>query len=248
MQFDWSTFALEVLNFFVLLWLLRRFLYRPILGVIQTRQARIEASLADAHRIEAEAVATRDQLEARKSDWEAEKTKAHALLEQEIAAERERLLCKLDEELAESKARRAAHEARECQEAMQTMEHQALASGSRFVTRLLERLASPELESRLLAASLEDMARLPAAEVDTLKNALAANGLEVVSAFPLPPEARARLESRLAELAGQPVHPVYREESALLAGLCIHAGALMLSASLRDELKFFQDVEGPDWA
>lgn len=243
MQFDASTFALEVLNFFILLWLLRRFLYRPVLDVINARQARIEASLADARRTESEAAAARDQLDARIQDWEGEKARAHAALEQEIADDREQRLQGLDEELATEKARRATHEARECQEAMQAMEHQALASGSRFVTRLLERLASPELEDQLLAIALEDLTDLPVAEVDTLKTALAANGLEIVSAFPLPDDRRLALEAQLAALAGQPVHPLYREEPALLAGLCIHVGSWMLSASLRDELKFFQDVE-----
>ena len=39
MQFDWTTFVLEVLNFLVLLWILKRFLYQPVLDVLDARQA-----------------------------------------------------------------------------------------------------------------------------------------------------------------------------------------------------------------
>ena len=37
MELDWSTFALEIINFLALLWILKRFLYRPILAVVAER-------------------------------------------------------------------------------------------------------------------------------------------------------------------------------------------------------------------
>jgi F-type H+-transporting ATPase subunit b len=246
MNFDWSTFLLEILNFFILLWLLQRFLYRPVLEVIQTRQRNIQATLEDARRLEAEALVTRGALDARIGDWEAEKARAHARLEEEIAAERQRLLKALDEDLAEAKARQTAHDEHERREVLQSMERQALDSGGRFVSRLLQRLGSPQLEDALVAAALDDLERLPAAEVEKLKAALAANGLEVVSVFPLSDSRRQALEGRLGQLAGQPVHPVYRQEPALMSGLCIHVGSWVLAANLRDELKFFRETGSAD--
>ncbi|RQW79662.1 MAG: hypothetical protein EHM62_06300 [Methylococcus sp.] len=246
MNFDWSTFLLEILNFFILLWLLQRFLYRPVLEVIQTRQRNIQATLEDARRLEAEALATRGALDARIGDWEAEKARAQARLEEEIAAERQRLLRALDEDLAEAKARQTAHDEHERREVLQAMERQALDSGGRFVSRLLQRLGSAQLEDALVAAALEDIERLPVADIEKLKTALAANGLEVVSVFPLSDSRRQVLEARLGQLAGQPVHPVYRQEPALLSGLCIHVGSWVLAANLRDELKFFRETGSAD--
>jgi F-type H+-transporting ATPase subunit b len=246
MNFDWSTFLLEILNFFILLWLLQRFLYRPVLDVIQTRQRNIQATLEDARRLEAEALATRGALDARIGDWEAEKARAQAALDQEIAAERQRLLKAMDEDLAEAKARQTAHDEHERREVLQSMERQALDSGGRFVSRILQRLGSPQLEDALVAAALDDLERLPAAEVEKLKTALAANGLEVVSVFPLADGRRQALEARLGQLAGKPVHPVYRQEPALLSGLCIHVGSWVLAANLRDELKFFRETGSAD--
>jgi F-type H+-transporting ATPase subunit b len=246
MNFDWTTFLLEILNFFILLWLLQRFLYRPVLEVIQTRQRNIQATLEDARRLEAEALATRGTLDARIGDWEAEKARAQARLEEEIAAERQRLLKALEEDLAEAKARQTAHDDHERREVLQAMERQALDSGGRFVSRLLQRLGSTQLEDALVAAALDDLERLPAADIEKLKAALAANGLEVVSVFPLSDGRRQALEARLGQLAGQPVHPVYRQEPALLSGLCIHVGSWVLAANLRDELKFFRETGSAD--
>ena len=48
MEFDWTTFALEALNFLVLVWLLKRFFYRPVLAVIEARRAETAKTIADA--------------------------------------------------------------------------------------------------------------------------------------------------------------------------------------------------------
>ena len=39
MQIDWTTFALEIINFLVLVWILKRFLYRPVLDTLARRRA-----------------------------------------------------------------------------------------------------------------------------------------------------------------------------------------------------------------
>ncbi len=57
MHFDWWTFALQVVNFAVLVWLLHRFLYKPVLRMIDARQAAVAKQYADADATEAKAKA-----------------------------------------------------------------------------------------------------------------------------------------------------------------------------------------------
>jgi F-type H+-transporting ATPase subunit b len=242
MTFDWTTFFLEILNFFILLWILRKFLYRPILEVIAARQRRIAEQLAEAERTRTEALAAKAECESRLAAFEREKTQARAALEREIAAERERLLALLSDELAEVRAKQEAREARERQEWLRTTEQRVLELGGRFTAKLLERLATPELETRLVELTLADLDALPAAEIEQFRAALADDGLEIVSAFPLPADRRTALTQAVGRLAGRSVDPGFREDPALLAGLRIHAGAWVLGANLRDELKFFRDV------
>lgn len=244
MNFDWTTFLLEFLNFFILLWILRRFLYRPVLEVIAARQRKIEGQLREADNARTEAHAAREDCEGRLAAWEREKALAHAALEKDIAAERERLLAGVAEDVAEARARRQAQEERERQEWTRLAEQQALELGGRFVVKLLERVASPELEGRLVSVALADFPDLPAEEAEKLRAALADDGLEVASAFPLSDGQKAALAEAFAGLAGRPVAPLFREDAGLLAGLRIHAGPWVLGANLRDELKFFRDVDG----
>ena len=48
MDFDWTTFALEAVNFLILVWILKHFFYRPVLAVIEARRAESEKNLAQA--------------------------------------------------------------------------------------------------------------------------------------------------------------------------------------------------------
>ena len=55
MLIDWFTVGAQIVNFLILVWLLKRFLYKPILDAIDAREKRIAAELADADTKKAEA-------------------------------------------------------------------------------------------------------------------------------------------------------------------------------------------------
>ena len=63
MLIDWFTVGAQALNFIVLVWLLKRFLYKPILNAIDAREKLIAAKLADADTKVAEAKKERDAFE-----------------------------------------------------------------------------------------------------------------------------------------------------------------------------------------
>lgn len=54
----------QIVHFIILLWLLNRLLYKPILDLFERRRARIEEGLAQAERVREEAAAERSRLEA----------------------------------------------------------------------------------------------------------------------------------------------------------------------------------------
>ena len=99
MELNWSTFILEIVNFLILIWILKRFLYRPVLEIIARRRERVEKTLADAEAINAEAHALQEKYQSRLADWETEKNEARESLQREIAAERAQRLKQLQSEL-----------------------------------------------------------------------------------------------------------------------------------------------------
>lgn len=75
MLIDWFTVIAQVINFLILVWLLQRFLYKPIVSAMRTREERIASQLRDAEKQKTEAEAesakfriAHDQLEQRKQE------------------------------------------------------------------------------------------------------------------------------------------------------------------------------------
>ncbi|MFD2234535.1 hypothetical protein [Phaeospirillum tilakii] len=79
MSLDWSTLALQTVNFLVLVWLLQRFLYRPVLAAIDRRRA------AATEAAERAAAAERRGLEA-EAAWQARTRTLEAEAAERIAA------------------------------------------------------------------------------------------------------------------------------------------------------------------
>jgi len=88
LELSWSTFVLEIVNFLVLLWILKHFLYTPVMAVIARRKLEIEKDLADAERVQHDAQELQIQYESRLSDWDIERLKARDALNVELDTER----------------------------------------------------------------------------------------------------------------------------------------------------------------
>lgn len=241
MTFDWVTFALEIVNFLVLVWILQHFLYRPVRDTIARRKAAIAKTLSDAAGKRAEAEALGRQYSERLADWDREKQalRVHAMAE--VDAERAREMTELQRSLDEEREKRRVVEERQRDELRRELEDEALAFAGRFAARLLTRLASPGVEAQLAAVAIEDIAQLPEARVQAIRTAWRESGgrVTVASAFPLPEEPRRALERALAGGSGHHPPAGFIEDPALLAGLRISIGPWVLRANLRDELDFF---------
>ncbi|SFI49637.1 F0F1 ATP synthase subunit delta [Nitrosomonas sp. Nm34] len=241
MNFDWTTFILEIINFLVLVWILKHFLYQPILEIIGKRRAGIEKTLADAQQIKVEADKLKQQHEKFLAEWEREKEEAEARLMAELAAMRENKLVELNAQINEEAERHKVLDERAKSEFERRMEAQGIAQGLSFTTKLLSRLASPELEANLYVLLLEDLHALSKENKHVITEATAVPELQIKiqSAFPLDEKKQAELTHHLSDITGRQLPIEFQVNPALLAGFQIMIGPWMLHANLRDELKFF---------
>jgi len=158
MRIDWWTLALQTINLLVLVWLLGRYLFRPIARIVEERQAAVTQALDDAR-------AMRERAE----QAEAEAKEATA----RVAAERSGILEKAGEEAEKEKARQLV-EARSdagriVEQAKQDIERMRAADAKASENRAST--LAVEIAARLLER-LPDDARI-AGFIDGLGNALA---------------------------------------------------------------------------
>jgi F-type H+-transporting ATPase subunit b len=244
MDFDWTTFALEAVNFLILVWILKHFFYRPVLAVIETRRAESEKNLAQADTLRSEAQSLKDEYANRLDAWERERVATKARLDGEISAARAERLAVLEGEITQERKRREALETRARSDRQHTLERQAVTIAARFAARLLERLAGPELEAKLVDLALSELVTQPPDKLDALRAALREPGvrIKVVTAYPLDETRRSAFARAFSQLASRPVAPSFAEDPILRAGTCVMAGSWVLMANLRDELSFFSEM------
>jgi len=242
-NFDWPTFFLELVNFLVLLWILKRLFFRPVLDMIAKRRAAIEKTLTDAHAIEARAEETKSKYESRMADWEAERNAARAKLLDEIASEKQRRMERLEQAINLEREKNRVSEARRLEEQARAAEIRAIAQAAGFATHLLERLAGPELDSRIVELLVEDLKRLSDEQKQALREAAHKPDaqLEMSSARELAEAAREQLTQAINEALGI-LPPVAKHiDPSLLSGVRVTLGPWILQATLVDELAFFRD-------
>lgn len=241
MELNWTTFALEVVNFLILVWILKRFLYKPVLEAIVRRKAAIDKTLSDARALQDQATALEQQYRNRVADWETEKETMRAGIREEIAAQREKLMAALQKSLADEREKARAVEQRRLDDLVAKADEDGKQKGAQFAASLLSRFASPDLEARIAEVTLEELPLLPPEQLAALVAAVGkdSHSIAVTSAFPLPPARRATLEAKLREIVPGPVSVIFQEDTRLVAGLRLAVGPWVVDANIAGELRFF---------
>lgn len=244
MELNWSTFILEIINFLVLVWILKHFFYKPVLKVIAQRQAGIDKKLAEAKELQASAEKLQTQYEGRLADWEQERQQARDTLSQEIESERTRKLSELQNLLEQEKEKAKVKEARLLADEQHKMEQTALKQGARFASYLLKQAAGPDTETRLIELVIAALSEQPAEHIQALRNTYGQTpeSIKISSAFPINDKQRQQLKQALVSVTGLELPINYTEDSDLVAGIAITIGAWVLAANLRDELKGFMEL------
>ncbi|WP_340110586.1 F0F1 ATP synthase subunit B [Pikeienuella sp. HZG-20] len=195
MSIDWITVGAQIVNFLALIWLLKRFLYRPILDGIDARESEIAERMAEAATIRETAEAAAAKHEAEIAALRA--SRAGALEEARAAAEAERsaLLAEARARLAREQAEREAQRAEEARKYTADLHRSGAKALLSLTRKALSDLADETLERQIVAHTI---ARL--GEVAEELRAAAGDSREavVLTSAPLPAEACARLEKGVA--------------------------------------------------
>jgi F-type H+-transporting ATPase subunit b len=244
MEFNLSTFILEIINFLILIWILQRLFYKPLLEVIAKRKQFIDQSLADAKNMQQQAEEQRTLYENRQKLWEQEKQAALAALQQQIDIERRAQMAQLETDLEQERQKINVTLQRQQKELQQQAEKQALVNGARFAGMLLKQSASPELEAQLFTLILDNLKTLPEACTLCLQmlGTKKSVPIKITSAYPLTDEQRLQLEQKLGSLINSQINFQYHQDAELIAGLRMDIGAWVLSANLQHELIGFAEI------
>lgn len=226
MQIDWLTVAAQILNFLVLVWLLQRFLYRPITRAMARREERIETRLSEAkaarEEVEAEAGRLREQQQALEASREEMLSEAR----QEADALRARLEDDLRKEMEARRETWQDHLEDEREAFADRLRQRAGHQVIDIVGRVLRDYAGSDLADQLAGTFAERLAALDADAQDKLQRAAerAESHARVDSSIALKPGTRSQITRAIHACVDRDVEVDYHEDADLLLGLRLTIG------------------------
>lgn len=238
MLIDWFTVGAQMLNFLILVWLMKRFLYKPILHAIDDREKRIAAELANADKKKVEAQKESDKFKHKNEAIDQQRAALLSKATEEAQAEGQRLLAearKAADALSAKRMETLRNDAGTLRQAISRRTQQEVFAIAR---KALTDLATASLEERLgevftrRLREMDDPAKTGLAEA--LKTA--SDPARVRSAFDLPAAQRAAIQNALNETFSAEIQVRFETAPDLISGIELSNNGQKVAWSIADYL------------
>jgi F-type H+-transporting ATPase subunit b len=238
MLIDWFTVGAQALNFLILVWLLKHFLYRPILDGIDAREKGIAARLADADGKTKEAEKQRDDFEAKNKTFDEQRAALLSKATADAATEHDRLIGEAHKEADAMRATQAeawrSDQTRLSRQLTQTAGAEVFA----VARKALSDLAGASLEERMGAVFTKNLSQLDSAAKQTLGAALknSPDPAVVQTAFDMPAAQQATIRNALNETFSAAVRVRFETAPDRVCGIELTAGGQKTGWSIAEYL------------
>ena len=238
MLIDWFTVGAQALNFVILVWLMKRFLYKPIRHAIDEREKRIAAELADADAKKVQAKTERDEFHHKNEELDQQRATLLSQATDEAKAERQRLLEEAREAAEVLSAKRQETLRNEAHDLSQAIGRQTREEVFAIARKVLTDLAATSLEERMSEVFTRRLREMDSQAKVGLGEALktATDPVLVRSAFEVPAEQRAAIQDAVNETFSADIPLRFETASDLVSGIELSTNGLKVGWSIADYL------------
>ncbi|WP_259066033.1 F0F1 ATP synthase subunit delta [Mucilaginibacter sp. X4EP1] len=246
MQINWFTVIAQILNFLVLVWLMKRYLYKPILDMIDAREKKIAGQLADAKATKSEAKAEQDEFNKKNRVFDQQK---NALMDKaiaEVGVQSQKLLAE-----AKNNARALQDKLEKAAKDQQAdVNHQREKETEKEVfaitKKVLADLADVDFEAQSVHTFIKRINGIKEAEKATFIKALhsASGPILVQSAFDLPEKQQAEIKSAVTKILGAQPSFEFKTAPGLIGGIELTTKGYTLGWSITAYVNSFEKSIG----
>ncbi len=242
MELDWFSLIAQLVNFAVLLVLLRVFLYGPIRRVMRDREAQIHDTRAEAEALREEARAEAEALRRERAELEQAQRERLAEVEREAEALRETRREAVEREARALRAALAEALRRDQAQVLELLRRRNSGLLLDALRSALSELADASLEQQAVAAFRRRLRQLDAAARSELRDAARSAPVVVATAFEPSDEVRSELEDAVRELTDASVSPRFGVDERLLFGVTLSVGGLRVDGSANGHLEALEEA------
>jgi F-type H+-transporting ATPase subunit b len=238
MLIDWFTVGAQALNFLILVWLMKHFLYKPILHAIDEREKRIAAELANADRKKDEAKKESDEFKHKNEEFDQQRAGLLSKATDEVKAERQRLLDEARNAADALSAKRQETLRNDAHNLHQAISRRTEKEVFAIARKALKDLAATSLEERIVGVFIRRLremdGKMKAGLIGALKKV--SDPALVRSAFDLPAEQQAAIQNALNEISSAEIHIRFETVPDLISGIELTTNGQKAAWSIADYL------------
>ena len=236
MSIDWFTFGAQILNFLILVGLLKRFLYGPIVSAMEARNAAIADQMKHAEAARQDANDTKASFEQQLRQFESEKELLLEEARQGVSKWRDEHLERARSDV--DVAREEWHQALD-QEKTTLFRELQLAATQQSINlgdHLLQSLSDESLQSQVIRKFL---AQLDESSVDesTLDALRRTKSIVVATSHDLTDDEANTIRQSLEQLVPTTVNVNFQVDADLACGIEVHTDSCRLAWTIRDSLE-----------
>lgn len=242
MEIDLFTFIAQIINLLILLFLLRKFLYLPVLKAVAARQQAVADELQAAEEAQKRAQITVKACEKQSQKLEAQKQEilqqAHAEAD-DLSAE---LMARAQDEYAAAQQQWRRRLLAEQDSFEHTMQKAVTIQFNRFAQKALRQIADADINDRATDCLIKQLEDLPAAKkADYAADFHNKKRIEIQAAAPLSEKNQHKLEQYLRNTWQLPASTqfVFTVNEELICGLSILADEQLISWNLEEYMREF---------
>jgi F-type H+-transporting ATPase subunit b len=233
MKFDIWTFLFQVINFVVLLFILKRLLYKPVKEILEKRRGLIQKTIEDAERTKKEALELKKQQQQEVNKLKTLQPQMIEDMKKEVMEEKKKLLIEAKEEAAKIIDKEKALFEIEKKKSEDALKDNAIESVSVFASNLLKDISDEELNKSIYRKFLHELEGI-SSNMKTIEDESVS--VDLAFAYPLDEEELRKLEKALEQHLSKKMTINTNVDGALIAGLKIKLNDWVYDFSLKGQI------------
>lgn len=238
MLIDWFTVIAQIVNFLILVWLLKRFLYKPILRAIDQREKKIANQLAEANKTRSEAELLSEEYRQKNEDFDRRLADQELEVKEKINEKKQQLLEQARQEAENLRQKQNAILHRESTELDEAFRRRMGEVITAVAAKALHDLSDEELEDRIINVFIQQLKATGPAKLAALRPPVTGTEpIVITSSNPLSSDRRQQLIETIHKTFSSENPIRFTTDASLVCGLAVTWGGFMLAWNLADYLE-----------
>ncbi len=236
---DWFTVCAQIFNFLILVYLLKRFLYGPIIAAIDKREENISARIQETEQKRLAAEEEINTFRKKNEEFELRREEMHARMKEEVDSQKKQLLENSRQEIEDITTRWNESVMQERDVFLRNLKQRVIDQVYAITRQALADLAATDIEQNIVNVFIKKISEYDEAKGEKITHSLQnpAEGIKIATSFELPGDQRDLILKAVRTLRAENREVEFIVSKDILCGIELRENGYVIGWNLEDYLK-----------